>query len=248
MFRKFVLGLFVGCLSVMSSVEAYASDQAYHELDQLAVQAGTDKSSVFHNYTKVYARYFQALREQPMKFLEIGIFQGNSVKLWESYFTKADLHFIDIDNSRIQYFSERSHYYFLDQANSVALNSFAAGLGGDFDIIIDDGGHLMDQQIISFKTLFPYLKSGGYYVIEDLHTSYWKGFGGGGTLSMPKSGPNTCTEFLKGLVDDVNYTAAVTACADSDKISQEIRRRLSTYQKDIESIHFYQSLCIIIKK
>ncbi len=124
---------------------------AYEHLDQLAVAAGTDKSSNFHNYTKIYARYLDALRMQPIKFLEIGIYKGNSVKLWESYFPKADLHFIDIEPNYIEYQSTRSHYHFVNQGDSTQFNQLAQSLKGDFDVIIDDGGHQAKEQIIFFS-------------------------------------------------------------------------------------------------
>ena len=158
----------------------------YHYLDQMALETGTDKSSRAHNYTEIYAEHFAPLRNQSIKFLEIGIAAGESVRLWENYFPNASLHFIDICRDGIQYYSPRSHYYFLDQADPQALQEFAHLSGGSFDIIIDDGGHFMHQQIISFQTLFPYLQSGGLYIIEDLHTSYWTSHGLGKEIPQPQ--------------------------------------------------------------
>lgn len=222
--------------------------KAYEYLDTLAIQAGTDKSSLAHHYTKTYSKYFAPLRKEKIKLLEIGIFYGNSVKLWESYFVNGELHFVDINAERIQYHSNRSHYHFVDQENIAEMQALATNLGGNFDIILDDGGHLMTQQINSFKALFPSLKSGGLYVIEDLHTSYWSAYGGGGAVGAPASTKGTCVEFLKGLIDDLNYTAGVTATADFDKAPPDLKATLNAYQSQIESIHFYQSLCIILKK
>ena len=48
---------------------------------------------------------------------------------------------------------------------------------GPFDIVIDDGGHFMDDIISSFKTLLPHVRAGGTYIVEDLHTSYWAEYG-----------------------------------------------------------------------
>ncbi len=221
----------------------------YEYLNGLALWAGTDKASSGHNYTEIYAQHFAALRHQPMKFLEIGICAGASVKLWESYFPNATLHFIDNNNSSIQYFSSRAQYHFLDQENAPALIAFANQAGGNFDIIIDDGGHTMRQQIVSFETLFPYLKSGGLYIIEDLHTSYWKQWGGHGTFSNPAAGPGTTVEFLKKLVEDVNYPgAAEGGYWEWARTPPFMRVKLNNYQQDIYSIQFYKSLCVIKKR
>lgn len=217
-----------------------AYQEEYRTLDRLAVEAGADKSSFYHNYTEVYARYFAPLQEKPIKFLEIGIHQGASVKLWEEYFKNADLHFMDITLDRVCYTSSRSHYHLCDQENPAELQQFIKKSGGAFDIIIDDGGHKMNQQITSFATLFPVLKSGGIYVIEDLHTSYWDGWG-------HESGKHTIA-FLKSLIDEVNFVGAHTTKASHLNLSQDLLQRLTLYQKDIYSIHFYDSLAIIIKR
>lgn len=220
----------------------------YEYLDQLALAAGTDKSSAFHNYTKVYADFFGPVRNEPLVFLELGIYKGNSVKLWESYFPNATLYFIDNTPSYIEYFSRRSHYHFMDQTDWYTLHAFARSVGGEFDIILDDCGHTMVGQIGSFQTFFPYIKSGGLYVIEDLHTSYWQHYGGGGTVQEPKSGPGTCVYYLQSLVDELNYSGAKTECADDAKVPQSLRQTLNYWQDQIESIHFYKSVCIIRKK
>jgi hypothetical protein len=224
------------------------NDLPYYYLDTIAKVAETDKSSLFHNYTKVYSRYFDSIKDNELKFLEIGIFHGDSVKMWEGYFPHADLHFIDINPSLIQYHSPRSHYHYLDQGNPHELKQFIELTGGEFDIIIDDGGHLMNEQITSFLLLFPALRSGGIYIIEDLHTSYWMKYGGGGTLQHPKSSPGSTIEFLKQAIDDVNFIGARTKCASFDRASLEVKAKLNMFQKDILSLHFYDSLCVILKR
>lgn len=236
--RLLAIALTMGISSIC--VAKTEQQRAYEKMDSLAVEAGTDKSSQFHHYTKVYAKYFEPFRKKKIKFLEIGIFHGESVKLWEAYFQNAELHFVDIDPDMPRYRSERSLYHFADQADVDAMKALAQKIGGNFDIIIDDGGHRMDQQINSFHALFPALKSGGFYIIEDLHTSYWKEYG----AHEQKS----CVEFLKGLVDELNFSAKATGCADSGKTPAHLKATLQYYQSSIAAIHFYQSLCIIEKK
>lgn len=251
-FRKVrACGLLSICLPLLGSAFFDAPQQEQQEylyLDQLALESGADKASSFHHYTKEYAQFFGAIKNAPLKFLEIGIWKGNSVRLWERYFPNAELHFIDITGNAIEYTSPRSHYHFLDQSDMGALNSFAKSVGGNFDIIIDDGGHKMHQQINSFKALFPYVSQGGLYIIEDLHTSYWKSYGGRGSTDRPASGQGTAVQFLKDLVEDLNYSAARSQCADILKTPDNIYNALNYYQKNIESIHFYQSVCVIKKR
>lgn len=225
------------------------SRREYQYLDRLALEAGTDKASSGHNYTEIYATFFAPIRDAPIKFLEIGIFTGSSAWLWDRYFPNAELHLID-NNQDVFSFKKppRANYHIVDQADPNALREFISNVGGDFDIIIDDGGHQMHQQIISFQNLFPFVRSGGLYIIEDLHTSYWTLFGGKGSPGNPLVGSETATEFLKNLVDDLNYTSSFTGHADWKKTPNEVWMNLNEYQKDIHSIHFYKSLCIIRKR
>lgn len=244
--------IFSTLTSLLSAQVSITDATEYQYLDAIAVAVDASqtsgKGSNGHNYTEIYAQYFAPLKNKPIKFLEIGIFQGNGVKMWERYFKKGDLHFIDISFDQVSYFSKRSHYYLADQSNPADLLRVMDMTGGDFDLIIDDGGHTMKQQLVSFTTLFPYLKSRGMYVIEDLHTSYWKEYQGGGSLRFPKSGPKTCVQFLKDLVDEVNFVGARTGLASHINIPKEIERELNDYRKNIYSIHFYDSLCVIIKR
>lgn len=212
----------------------------YNYLDQLALKAGADKASNFHNYTEAYARYFAPLKDQPIKFLEIGIHRGASVKLWEEYFTSADLHFMDITLANVEYRSGRSQYHLCDQESPLDLQRFIQTTGGDFDVIIDDGGHTMNQQITSFSYLFPHVKSGGMYIIEDLHTSYWPYFGGGGAGST--------VNFLKNLIDDVNFVGNRATRASHLNIPTALLSELNIYREKIFSIHFYDSVAVILKR
>lgn len=234
------IAAFCASLRLYPNLNTY-NEEAYHHLNSIALASGADKSSNYHNYTEVYSQYFDPIKDLPFKFLEIGIYRGNSVKLWEDYFPNAELHFIDITYDHVHYFSKRSQYHLVDQQNRTALQKFAQETGGAFDIILDDGGHTMQQQIISFVTLFPHVKKGGMYIIEDLHTSYWSSYGGGNHTA-------TTISFLKKLIDDVNYVGATTGRASHQSLEASLVNELKMFQKDIFSIHFYDSIAIIKKR
>ena len=240
MIKKYYLLTLSFCFIVESRATANL-DEEYRYLDQLALAAGTDKASNYHNYTEIYAKYFGPLKNQSIKFLEIGILRGNSVKLWESYFKNAELHFIDITLDAVEYKPQRAQYHIANQESPEDLDLFVNKAGGQFDIIIDDGGHTMKQQIVSFESLFPYLKNGGMYIIEDLHTSYWENYGGG-------KHPGTAVEFLKKLIDEVNFVGATSRRASHRNIDAPVLKGASIYSTQIESIHYYDSVAIIIKR
>ena len=136
----------------------------------------------------------------------------------------------------------------VDQSNPEQMNRFMAQVGGDFDIIIDDGSHIVAHQIISFKTLFPYLKSGGIYVIEDLFSSYWTEYGGAGSRQNPVASSGSTIVFLQALLHDLNYIGARNAYANIDVCPKEIVDSLNYYQKNIKAMHFTTNLCVIIKR
>ena len=138
------------------------------ELASLA--SSTDKGMHDHGFVEIYERFFFDLKDKPIKILEIGIYYGGSLNLWSNYFPQANVFGIDI-HPKNEYDTDRIKTFVANQADRNQLKSFIDANGGDFDIIIDDGGHTMEQQQVSFGFLFPFIKPGGYYVIEDLHTS-----------------------------------------------------------------------------
>jgi len=201
-----------------------------NKLDELALKYGTDKSSKWHNYTARYYREFKHLCDKEIRILEIGVYEGASLRTWEEFFPKAKIFAIDSYIACTRYASERSSIFIGDQADPIFLNSVVKQTGGNWDLILDDGGHTMVQQITSFKKLFPHLNSGGIYVIEDLHTSYNATYGGG----LRKAG--TTMEYLKDLLDEMNVGDKF--CGDPNKV----------FDKEwIDSIHFYLALAFIFK-
>jgi len=168
---------------LMLSVLIFASPgctpvQNFGEMSRLA-KGKTDKMDT-HGFTEIYEHLFYPLKSSPIKLLEIGVWKGGSLKVWCEYFPKAAVYGIDIyDTSELN--SDRIKTFVADQAKRDQLRSFIDKYGGDFDILLDDGGHTMEQQQVSFGYLFKYLKAGGYYVIEDVHTSLvdrYPNFGG----------------------------------------------------------------------
>ncbi len=218
------------------------SADANNLLDKIAIKYGTDKSSLCHKYTRHYFNYFSALREKKLRLLEIGVDQGRSLRMWEEFFPNAEIFGIDINPDCLKLAGDRVKIIVGNQADEKFLQSFADEVAGGFDIIIDDGGHFMEQQLTSFKILFPYLNADGIYVIEDLHTSYWERYGGG------LREHNTTVEFLKDLIDEVNNRGQ-TGCGNQAPISHSLEKNEPGYfAQCIESIHFFLSICFIFKK
>ncbi len=243
---------------------SFLSAQARPTLEQLEIKYNGWKN-LSHNYLPIYEIYLGPLRDNNIKFLEIGFERGCSAYMFEEYFSNAELHFIDINpdvTKNAQNLSNRSTLHIMNQTDEKKLLELISQVG-EFDIVIDDGSHSTYDQQFTFKTLFPFIKSGGIYIIEDLHTSYWKGYGGAGSTGNPKSATNSTTEFLKNLVDNVNFVGAYTGTASRERALARVKNgrdqfgtynfpndffeTMNYYSKHIKSIHFYDSLCFIIK-
>jgi len=121
------------------------------------------------HFTPIYSEYMVSKRMEKLNILEIGVGSGPSLKIFYDYFPNSTIHAIDVvDQSRHN--NERVKTHICDQSNKVQLTNLMKEIG-EVDIIIDDGSHVISHQQISLGVLFPYLKSGGQYWVEDLHTS-----------------------------------------------------------------------------
>lgn len=130
-------------------------------------QYKTDKfeSGLMHEYINV----LQGLRYQPVKLLEIGVAEGGSVNYFSDYFQHPDAEIIGMDYQKPlknPNFRENINFLIGDQNDPVRLNEIGTKYG-QFDVIIDDGAHTVKETRHTYDCLFPYVKPGGYFIIED---------------------------------------------------------------------------------
>lgn len=141
-------------------------------LNEIGLKYDTDKSSRFHHYLDFYEEHFPD-RDFDGRLLEIGVMDGFSMKTWREYYPKAEIIGIDIFNkdhlhNKPWAVPKSVQLLEMDGTDPVQLSTL-----GMFDIVIDDGSHLMSDQQNSFVHLYyNQLKPNGLYVIEDLWTSY----------------------------------------------------------------------------
>jgi len=186
----------------------------------------------WHHYFEIYDRHFSAFRGKSVTIVEFGVSQGGSLQLWKNYFgPQANIIGVDI-NPNCQQFEEPGVKIVIgDQQDRAFLKSFANTLP-PIDILIDDGGHTMKQQINTFEELFPFVAENGVYLIEDLHTSYWKKWGGS------FKGPGTFIEYSKQFIDWLNAWH-----------SQEPAKLSPTdFTRSAHSLHYYDSVMVIEKR
>lgn len=147
-------------------------------LTALANKYGSDKGdavgfnshSLPHNFTEIYNRYFFSRRLQVKKVLELGVYHGASLRMWRDYFPHAHIYGFDVEPS-FMFVEDRISTHLCNQVDIGNIEIFINRYGGDFDLIIDDGDHDTVAQQKTLGIFFRYLKSGGIYIIEDLHAS-----------------------------------------------------------------------------
>ena len=148
-----------------------------NRLTEIANRIGTDKGTMDygHHYTILYHELLNELSKRHVKMLEIGVadprFPGASLKMWNEYFPDIELIGYDINPDAKQFEKDNVSVFIGDQNSPKDLEECIKTYGGDFDIIVDDGSHYGEHIVTSFKTLYPYLKEGGIYIIEDLHAA-----------------------------------------------------------------------------
>jgi len=166
-------------------------------LRELGSRAGTDKAEPRRTILDLYDQHLRALRDEQITLLEIGVFRGESLRMWRDYFPLGRIYGVDIDADAMQHEDERIRVFIGSQSDDAFLDNVIAE-SGEPDIIIDDGSHLASDQIGSLLHLWPHLKPGGYYIVEDTHTSYLSDY------HMALRQPGTTIELLKNVVDDVH--------------------------------------------
>jgi len=184
--------------------------------------------------------YFYEYWLKPKQFkniLEIGAFKGGSMRTWKELYPKAKIYGIEA-NPELRKESPDLDIFVGNQKDTKFLNDIISQIGTP-DLILDDGGHKMSEQITSFEALFPKLKPCGYYIIEDLETSY---------LENWQDQDLTTIEFLKQLVDKVNFNGR-SHLGENGVMDIESRgEQADYYSKTISQIIFSNNICLIIKK
>jgi len=172
---------------------------------------------------------------QPVSLLEIGVQNGGSLQVWKKYLPVGSrIVGIDInpDCARLEP-DENTSVHIADGTDQAALDSVLGDL--TFDIIIDDGSHRSDHIISTYAALFPRIKGGGKFIIEDLHASYWSEYGGGFRTET------SAMEFLKGLVDGLNCDhfrdTGTTRKAEID--------HLRDFGRSVARMTFYDSVAVV---
>jgi hypothetical protein len=180
----------------------------------------------WNHYFDIYDRHLRCFRGREVSVVEIGVYSGGSLEMWRDYFgSKCQIFGIDIEPACRAYESDCVRIFIGDQGE----RSFWRKVKQDIppvDIVIDDGGHLPEQQIVTFEELMPHLKPGGVYVCEDVHAS-----------------SNSFASYVYGCAHHLN--AANGGERNSDDHERPVVYRATPFQAGIGSIHLYPYVVVV---
>jgi len=148
-------------------------------LDSLGIKYNTDKASKFtynnqeykgHDYLRQYEIFLKDLKRKDFTLIELGCFRGSSLRMWKEYFPKVNVIGVDLNQNLAGALQAENIGYICSDATAEDLPEKILNLCKPDSImcILDDCSHAWGDQRRSFEMLFPLVKSGGYYIIEDL--------------------------------------------------------------------------------
>jgi hypothetical protein len=227
-------------------------DTVYHRLFNIPIPQGEQLLDIIHHYSTdkhlehryfelIYNDLFRPLKQTCKTFIEIGVSDEESIKLWRDYFSNAEIIRVVGNAESFEQKQERITTLMLDQSKESDLKILREKYN-DVDVILDDGSHKMRDQQITLGNLFRCLRSGGCYILEDLHTSL--------EVTDPSKSVYGWGDPNKTITLQMLKDYQTTKKFKSDYIAEEDLKYLNEY---VESIEIYQtqpnwSITSVIKK
>jgi hypothetical protein len=232
------------------------SGDVVDNLTELANTFGSDKGTrigdwgTAHGYTRIYHRFLEPRRCEPLKLLEIGVWKGASLRMWEQFFPHARIVGIDILSDALRAASERSQVVIGDASDRDFLKQVVdTHFGGTVDVVVDDGSHVLDHQVTAIETLFPLLSEGGWYFIEDISVSR---FDVKGVARRPFA---DFLDYVAWLTDQTTFWDGNTAqqyhtILNVDSLAANERLQLipNYWNEWLDAVHIFYNMCILEKR
>ena len=184
----------------------------------------------WQHYFPLYERHLAPYRGRPVVMVEIGVYHGGSLAYFRDFLgPEARIVGVDINPRCAALAGDGIEIRIGSQEDRGFLRALAASLP-PIDILLDDGGHTMRQQRVTFQELFPHVAPEGVYLCEDLHTAYWPEFGGG----YRRRG--SFAELAKGWVDDLHGWHGRGGAPS-----------VTDFTRTVRGVHFYDSMVVVEK-
>jgi len=174
----------------------------------------------WQHYFEIYDRHFRHFRNTDVHVLEIGVYSGGNLEMWRNYFgPKVHVYGVDIEPSCSIYASEGVKIFIGNQGDRLFWQDFRQKVP-TLDIVIDDGSHDPEHQIVSLEELLPFLRPGGVYLCEDVVGAF-----------------NHFSSYVHGLGHKLNDSELRSF---SDLISD-----CTPFQSWVHSVHIYPFVTVI---
>lgn len=178
------------------------------------------------HYFDFYHRHLKKFVGKDVHVLEIGIYSGGSIEMWQAYFgPSCRISGVDIEPACRAYASERVQVFIGDQADRDFWASFRES-APIVDVLIDDGGHRPEQQRITLEEMLPHLQPGGVYICEDIHKRH-----------------NGFAAYAAELATALHQYRTHPA----ERSGEELRSSITPWQADIKAVHIYPFAVVIEK-
>jgi hypothetical protein len=178
----------------------------------------------WRHYFEAYHRHLSKFVGHPVTVVEVGVYSGGSMPMWRHYFgTSCRIHGVDIQPECKAYEDTHTTIHIGDQADREFWRRFRDAVPA-IDVLIDDGGHQAEQQMVTLEEMLPYLRPGGVYICEDVHGIH-----------------NSFGEYVHSLADGLN---AFLWTGDSRVLSA----RSTSFHDAISSIHLYPFMVVIERR
>ena len=127
-----------------------------------------DKKIIAHGYAKIYEKYLKEHKDKNLNIIELGSFYGNASAAFYFYFKNSQIYSADINPDMYLYRSKRLKNFFTDTSSRASIEKNILSRNIKFDLIIEDASHMLKDQIVSLFILFKNLKSGGFFIVEEI--------------------------------------------------------------------------------
>jgi hypothetical protein len=155
-------------------------------------------SAKHFKYFDVYENLLRKFCNKDITFVEIGVQNGGSLEIWKKYFSKKSrIIGIDLNPKCKQFEKDNIEIHIGSQSDENFWKCFFDKVG-PVDVVLDDGGHTNNQQIMTAINCIPNINNDGMLIVEDTHASYMKKFNNPSRHSF--------INFAKKQIDDINST------------------------------------------
>lgn len=215
-------------------------EKAFHEAEHPSDKWNLYLDVYEHHLSKYFPLLgkFRAINDKSSVIIEVGVQNGGSLSMLSKIFPMATIYGIDIDPkcADLKYENPRVEVIIGDQGDSKFWDSFITDKlnGRTIDIFIDDGGHFVDPQILTFQKIWPHMSPISTYICEDTHTSYMAYNGGG----LNRKG--TFIEYAKKFADVLHYDF-------KEETTSELEVMKALVGNTLQSVTFYNSMVVFEK-